>query len=93
MGCKKIFHSGDSEANNVNFEKIDLKGEQIDLLLVPFWYLATDDGVVIIREKINPKQVVAIHLTNNYEKYKADILKNFPDTIFFDTSFQKIEVK
>lgn len=89
---KKIFHMGDSEIDADNFKDIDLSNEGIDMLLAPFWYLASEEGASIIKQKVKPKQVAAFHLTKDFAKYKPDILRNFPEAIFMDEPFRKFVI-
>jgi L-ascorbate metabolism protein UlaG (beta-lactamase superfamily) len=93
IGGRKILHLGDSEINPSIFGQVDLAAEGIDLLLAPYWWLIPEyGGPAIIKNRIKPKKIVAFHLSNNYENSKADIVREFPDVIFFDTPFLSIRV-
>jgi L-ascorbate metabolism protein UlaG (beta-lactamase superfamily) len=92
IGGKKIMHLGDADSDADNFEDVDLAKEKIDLLLVPVWFLQSEEGLSIIK-KINPARVGAIHMSNDNSTNKSQILKSFPKTTFFDKLFMKVEVE
>ena len=63
MGGLKLLHVGDTEVSVEDVLAYDLAGEEIDVALVPIWFLAepTWQGVV---EAIAPGHVVAMHLAS-----------------------------
>lgn len=59
---KKILHVGDAKSFEENFININLIQEEIDLLLVPFYYIGRPSSRRLIRQYIAPKKIGVLHL-------------------------------
>ena len=62
LGGKKFFHFGDADMTDENFAPFDLPKEKIDVAFVPYWFLLTDGGRKLVRERIAAKTIVAVHI-------------------------------
>ena len=63
IGGKKFFHFGDADMTDENFAAFNLPAEKIDVAFVPGWYLQSEEGRRIVRERIAPKTVIAVHIS------------------------------
>ena len=61
LNGKHILHLGDSDMDINRFKSLDLKQYNIDIALVPYWYLADDKGAQILSEWIRPENIIGIH--------------------------------
>lgn len=90
LGGKKILHIGDADTSVENFEKLNLDEEQIDIALLPYWFLIGSEGQTVIREHIKPKQIIAVHISpTDSDKVAAQIKQSFPDALAFTTLLEK----
>lgn len=90
LGGKKILHIGDADTSLENFEKLNLDEEQIDIALLPFWFLVGSEGQTVVREHIKPKQIIAVHISPaERDKVAAQIQQAFPSAIAFTTLLEK----
>ena len=86
LGGKKILHIGDADTSLENFEKLNLDEEQIDIALLPYWFLIGSEGQTIVREHIKPKYIIAVHISPaESSKVTAEIKQNFPGAFAFTT--------
>jgi len=80
LGGLRILHLGDSDMNPERFAALDLKSLNIDIAMVPYWYMADETGVKIINESIQPKHLLGIHFPIlGSDLAKENIAKNFPE--------------
>jgi L-ascorbate metabolism protein UlaG (beta-lactamase superfamily) len=90
LGGKKILHIGDADTSLENFEKLNLDEEQIDIALLPFWFLVGSEGQTVVREHIKPRQIIAVHISPaESDKVAAQIKQAFPGAVAFTTLLEK----
>ena len=69
---KNIIHFGDSKIDVTNLEKFNLAAENIDVAIISYWQLITEQQINIIKEHINPRQILVAHIPlaafNNAQK-------------------------
>jgi len=97
---KKILHIGDSEATGEDFAKNNLSKEAIDIAFLPFWYLLGADEKRAIREQINPKRIVVMHIPSlsekddwiekrgGWAKVLGNIRTEFPNAVMFEKQME-----
>ena len=84
IGGKKFFHFGDADVADENFAAFNLPAEKIDVAFVPYWFLLSDEGRRIVRERIAAKSVIAVHIPpRTAEADVARIRQLFPGTDAF----------
>ncbi|MEO9966219.1 MAG: MBL fold metallo-hydrolase [Reichenbachiella sp.] len=81
---KNIIHLGDAEMDLKHFSGLDIVSENIDVALIPYWFLAYPPGVEIINKYIRPTKIIAIHYpkVGDPKSLKA-IRENFPEAVVF----------
>ncbi|MGI9543064.1 MAG: MBL fold metallo-hydrolase [Cyclobacteriaceae bacterium] len=88
---KKILHIGDADINPRMFHEIDFYSQNIDVAILPDWFLYGDYGPEIVEKFIGPKDVIATHISPGDELgVGPKILKVFPDTILFSKVGQTV---
>ena len=88
---KRILHVGDSDIDLPRFESLNLTQYQIDVALVPYWYLSDDTGQQIVKDAINAQQNIGIHYPKApSEMALKEIEKNFPEAIVFQKTLEKL---
>ena len=88
----RVLHIGDTEGTVADFKKYYGAGKwEPDLALLPVWYLTYPEWVSVVREIIQPGQIIGMHLSppgtpsryfgpdGSYEKRVKAIRSNFPD--------------
>ena len=81
---KKILHIGDADINPRLFHEMDFYSQNIDVAILPDWFLYGDHGPEIVEKFIGPKDVIATHISPGDELgVGPKILKVFPNTILF----------
>ncbi len=84
LGGKKVLHIGDAEMRPENFAPHGLPTDQIDVALVPYWYLTSEEGRGIVREHIRARHIVAMHIEpEEWEEIATEIRAEFPEAILF----------
>ena len=61
LGGKKILHLGDAEMDIERFKAVNLSQYDIDVALVPYWYMADENGRQILNDQIRSKALIGIH--------------------------------
>ena len=62
VGGVRFLHLGDAVPDPVAFAALDLPARNIDVALVPYWYLDGGPGQKLIEEQIAARHVVAMHV-------------------------------
>lgn len=84
IGGKKFLHIGDADMTAENFSAFNLAKENIDVAILPFWFLTSDEGRSLVKEQFNPKTIIAVHISpDESESVSAELKKEFPEVIAF----------
>ena len=62
LGGSRFLHLGDTEAKIEIFEPHLQRLVEVDVGLLPFWFLASDWRAKLVRERIRPRWIVVAHL-------------------------------
>ncbi len=96
LGELRILHIGDTEADSADFEPYELPAREIDLALLPAWYLTYDHWIAAVRQQIRPRRIGVMHLAlptapasyfgpdGSYNSRIAEIRENFPQALIFE---------
>ncbi|PIB36115.1 hypothetical protein BFP72_12270 [Reichenbachiella sp. 5M10] len=88
---KKILHVADTQMDVRYFDDLRLIYEEIDLAIVPFWFMTNLFGTEIIEKHIAAKKVVGMHLpTSGNDKTIEKINQQMPSAEVFSEPGQKI---
>ncbi len=90
----KVFHSGDYNGSEiVEFEKLQLQNENIDLALLNFYgFWSTKEEREFVIKHINPKNITLIHIPPAEIEMVKDSVKtinDFIDITVFESSMKK----
>jgi L-ascorbate metabolism protein UlaG (beta-lactamase superfamily) len=66
IGGKKVLHVGDAELTTENFAAFQLEKENIDVAILPQWFLEQSGGCEMVRKLIGAKNVIATHISAGY---------------------------
>jgi len=84
---KKILHVGDAAFTKSEFSKVKITKENIDIAILPYWYLIEKNVKEKLTKWINPKHIIASHVPPaEGDELKKNILKLFPDAVVFTES-------
>ena len=91
---KKILHVGDAEFSKSEFSKVKITRENIDIAILPYWYLIGKNVKEKLTKWINPKHIIASHVPpEEGDELKNKILKLFPDAVVFTESKEVVNFK
>jgi len=62
IGGRHVLHVGDAEPDPEVFAPLDLPSRDLDVALVPYWYLRTKNGRLFLDEHIGAEWYVACHV-------------------------------
>lgn len=62
LGSRRVLHLGDTEAKMPDFEPYLDRLADVDLGLLPFWFLSSAWRAEMVRERIRPRWIVVAHL-------------------------------
>lgn len=90
----KIFHTGDYNGSElVEFGKLHLQKEQIDLALLNFYgFWNTNEERMFTEEYIHPKRIALMHIPPSeieIVKKSVNLIKDFIDITVFESSMEK----
>jgi L-ascorbate metabolism protein UlaG (beta-lactamase superfamily) len=81
---KKLLHIGDADMSEENFASFALPGEAIDVAFIPYWFLLSEKGRALVRNHIQPKHIIAVHVPPAEADSVSEQLRNVaPDVIVF----------
>ena len=84
---QKFLHIGDAEVSAENFAPHNLPGDEIDYAFIPYWYLTDKEGQRIVRQHIQPKHIIAMHIPPvELAQQTKEIQAAFPNAIVFSHS-------
>ncbi|SHJ67981.1 MULTISPECIES: MBL fold metallo-hydrolase [Reichenbachiella] len=91
IGNKKVLHVADTQMDVRYFDDLRLVYEEVDLAIVPFWFLTNLFGTEIVEKHIGAKKVVGMHLPMGHdEKTEDKVHEAFPSAILFTDPGQEI---
>ena len=62
IGGVRFLHVGDAEVSAEVFAPYQLASKSIDVAFLPYWFFMSDEGIKLVREQINPAQIIACHI-------------------------------
>jgi len=95
FGSKKILHVGDTNwMKEIDlFNQLDLVKETIDIAILPYWMLLESNASLLIKKHINPKRIIATHISPRIKKQELmDMKKKYPDIHFLTTLEEQIQL-
>ncbi|UXP32370.1 MBL fold metallo-hydrolase [Reichenbachiella agarivorans] len=91
IGNKKVLHIADTQMEVSYFDDLRLIYEDIDIAIVPFWFLTNLFGEEIIEKHVAPKKIVGMHLPSEGNKSAVEkINQQFPKAIVFNEPGQQV---
>jgi L-ascorbate metabolism protein UlaG (beta-lactamase superfamily) len=78
-GGLTLTHLGDASPSEPNFAKLFAAGP-VDVALVPFWWLTSEEGAAFVKDRWKPRHVVALHFGSDDLPAVAVVAKNAPRT-------------
>ncbi|WP_282088810.1 MBL fold metallo-hydrolase [Aquimarina algiphila] len=95
LNDKNILHVGDTNwLEEINlFDQLKLQEETIDIAILPYWMLLDDNALELIKKYINPKQVIATHISPRVkDKNLSELKERDPNIHFLNTLEQQIQL-
>lgn len=90
LGGKRFLHIGDTPADPELFAHFGLDKQAIDVAFMPAWFFTSPEGQAVIRDRIRPKHVIAVHVgPNEGESLKKRVARDFPSADVFSTPLEK----
>lgn len=84
IGGRKILHTGDADMTAENFTGFNLDKQGIDVAIIPYWYLLSENGRELVKKHLNPNHIIAVHISpNGAEKIVEQIRQFYPDAGIF----------
>lgn len=77
IGGRRVLHVGDAELSAENFASFLLKEENIDVAILPAWFLDTAGGCEQVKKLIGAKNLIATHIPPDHAAdYKKNVATN-----------------
>lgn len=84
MGSKRLLHIGDASRNAKTTEPLERHARGVDIACIPYWILTSTKGGPFVRDKLAPKNVVAIHIPPaEAEAITKQLRQTFPNGAAF----------
>lgn len=92
IGGKKVLHLGDSDMDIERYSALNLSQYEIDVVLVPYWYMSSDNGREILDNHIKAKNLVGIHFPKAPSAAALEAIKeNYPKATVFQKTLTEIQ--
>lgn len=80
IGGKRILHVGDGVLDPTTVSAVEAAAVDVDVLCVPYGWLLDYDGQTLIKQKIKPKKIIALHFaTGEAESRGERVHRYFPN--------------
>ncbi|WP_160114608.1 MBL fold metallo-hydrolase [Aquimarina sp. AU474] len=92
---KKVLHVGDTNwLEEINlFNQLRLVDESIDIAIIPYWMLLHKNTVELLKKNINPKHVVATHISPKIPPNElVELKRKYPKIYFLTTLDEQIQI-
>lgn len=91
MNNAKILHVGDTDwLEEINlFDQLKLLEESIDIAILPYWMLIHENASELVKKHINPKHIIATHISPRIKKEELSELKGRYPNIYFLTQLEQ----
>lgn len=86
---KNIVHFGDAFWMEEVFEKLDLEKEGIDIAIMPAWMIASAENRKLIDRYLQPKKIIATHISPSYPQTMDMLQEFYPEAIAFTKILQE----
>ncbi len=84
LGGMKFLHIGDPSYGKKDFERLQLFRDNIDVAILPFWFLTAAKGREIVDKLIKPAYLIAVHVPpNDVNSITREIAKYYPEAVVF----------
>lgn len=87
----KIVHFGDAFWIEEVFENLDLEKEKIDIAILPSWMIASTKNRKMINKYIQPKKIIATHISPTYPQTMDNLKEYYPEAISFTEILQEFK--
>ena len=92
IGGLKVLHAGDADPTAANYAPYRLPARRIDIAIVPYWYLTSDDDAV--RKAIGARRWVASHVQfSDSGEVRRDVLKRIPGAVVLTRPGEQITLR
>ena len=89
IGGKRILHLGDSDTLTERYKALNLAQYDIDVALVPYWFMMSVEGQDIINNHIKAKNLIGIHFPKAGSPLALKEIKNkYPQAKVFRKQFE-----
>jgi L-ascorbate metabolism protein UlaG (beta-lactamase superfamily) len=90
IGGRKVLHVGDAELSDENFASFLLNAENIDVAILPAWFLDTSTGCEQVKKLIGAKHLIATHIPPDHAAdYGSAVRKHCPGSDAFITLLEE----
>lgn len=91
IGGRKVLHVGDGVLNQTTITAIEAAADDIDVLCVPYLWLLSHDGQSLIKNKIKPKTIIALHFATGEAMLQSKGIKRyFPNAVIMSQTGQSV---
>ncbi len=92
IGDRKILYTSDAEMRAENWQRYNLKSQNIDIAIVPFWLFKEEITRDIFDKFVAPKVVSVVQISpQQREKEFSNLAREFPDVVFLSTAMATAE--
>ncbi len=91
IGGKRVLHVGDGVLNDTTITALESAAVGVDVVCVPYLWLLSYDGQVLLKKKIKPKTIIALHFATGEADAQATVVHRFfPNAIIMSNAGQTV---
>lgn len=91
VGGLRFLHIGDPAYGEADFEALNILDANIDVAILPSWFLTETRGQRVIQDHIQPNALIAVHVSPaQAAEVTAKVARFYPDAKVFTTPLQAV---
>jgi len=91
IGGKRVLHVGDGVLNTTTIAAIEAAAVGVDVVCVPYLWLLSYDGQVLLKKKIKPKTIIALHFATGEAALQGKpVHRFFPNAVIMSKAGQTV---
>lgn len=93
VGGRRFLHIGDPAFGERDFDVLEFDRDKIDVAILPAWFLTSEKGRVIVKKRIRPRHIIAVHVSPAEAQDEVrEIAGFFPTAVVFTQPRQRVQI-
>jgi len=91
IGGMTVLHIGDAAMDPADFIVAGLQNRQLDVALIPYWFLVQTTGRQLVAQYMNARHKIAVHIPpKEFQEIKTILADEMPEVMVFDSRMSEL---